>query len=41
VCSVEEPLLDAKPGGNVAACHFPLTDGEVAQRVPAATAQTG
>jgi peptide/nickel transport system ATP-binding protein/oligopeptide transport system ATP-binding protein len=36
VCSVEEPMLDAKPGGNVAACHFPLTDGEVRQRVPVA-----
>jgi peptide/nickel transport system ATP-binding protein/oligopeptide transport system ATP-binding protein len=41
VCTVEEPLLDAKPGGNVAACHFPLTDGEIAQRVPAAAEQTG
>jgi oligopeptide/dipeptide ABC transporter ATP-binding protein len=41
VCTVEEPLLDPKPGGNVAACHFPLTDGEVAQRVPAAVQQAG
>ncbi|MEA2470515.1 MAG: peptide/nickel transport system ATP-binding protein, partial [Thermoleophilaceae bacterium] len=41
VCKVEEPLLDKKPGGNVAACHFPLTDGEVAKRVPAAAEQTG
>jgi oligopeptide/dipeptide ABC transporter ATP-binding protein len=41
VCTVEEPLLDPKPGGNVAACHFPLTDGEVAQRVPAAVEQAG
>jgi peptide/nickel transport system ATP-binding protein/oligopeptide transport system ATP-binding protein len=38
VCTVEEPQLDAKPGGNVAACHFPLTDGEVPKRVPAAAA---
>ena len=41
VCTVEEPLLDRKLGGNVAACHFPLTDGEVAQRVPVAAEQTG
>jgi peptide/nickel transport system ATP-binding protein/oligopeptide transport system ATP-binding protein len=24
VCTVEEPLLEPKPGGNEAACHFPL-----------------
>ncbi|MEA2192729.1 MAG: peptide/nickel transport system ATP-binding protein [Solirubrobacteraceae bacterium] len=24
-CDVREPLLEAKPGGNLAACHFPLT----------------
>jgi oligopeptide/dipeptide ABC transporter ATP-binding protein len=41
VCTVEEPLLDEKPGGNVAACHFPLTDGEIAQRVPVAAEQAG
>jgi peptide/nickel transport system ATP-binding protein/oligopeptide transport system ATP-binding protein len=40
VCTVEEPLLDSKPGGNVAACHFPLTDGEVAKRVPVAAEQS-
>jgi oligopeptide/dipeptide ABC transporter ATP-binding protein len=34
VCTVEEPLLDPKPGGNLAACHFPLTDGEAPLRVP-------
>ena len=33
-CDVEEPLLDAKQGGNLAACHYPLTDAEVAERVP-------
>jgi len=33
-CDVEEPLLDAKDGGNLAACHYPLTDQEVARRVP-------
>jgi peptide/nickel transport system ATP-binding protein/oligopeptide transport system ATP-binding protein len=39
VCTVEEPLLDGKPGGNLAACHFPLTDGEVRDRVPVAAAK--
>jgi peptide/nickel transport system ATP-binding protein/oligopeptide transport system ATP-binding protein len=37
-CDVEEPLLDAKPGGNLAACHYPLTDAEIAERVPTAAA---
>jgi peptide/nickel transport system ATP-binding protein/oligopeptide transport system ATP-binding protein len=37
-CDVEEPLLDAKEGGNLAACHYPLTDDEIAQRVPTAAA---
>jgi peptide/nickel transport system ATP-binding protein/oligopeptide transport system ATP-binding protein len=37
-CNVEEPLLEAKEGGNLAACHYPLTDQEVAQRVPTAAA---
>jgi peptide/nickel transport system ATP-binding protein/oligopeptide transport system ATP-binding protein len=39
VCTVEEPLLDPKPGGNLTACHFPLTDGEVRDRVPVAAAK--
>jgi oligopeptide/dipeptide ABC transporter ATP-binding protein len=38
VCDVEEPLLERKEGGNLAACHFPLTDDEVASRVPTAAA---
>jgi oligopeptide/dipeptide ABC transporter ATP-binding protein len=37
-CNVEEPLLEIKEGGNVAACHFPLTDEEIARRVPTAAA---
>jgi oligopeptide/dipeptide ABC transporter ATP-binding protein len=37
-CDVEEPLLDVKQGGNVAACHYPLTDEEIAARVPTAAA---
>ena len=36
VCDVEEPLLEAKDGGNLAACHFPLTDEEIAGGVPTA-----
>jgi oligopeptide/dipeptide ABC transporter ATP-binding protein len=35
-CNVDEPLLDTKAGGNLAACHFPLTDDEIAKRVPTA-----
>jgi oligopeptide/dipeptide ABC transporter ATP-binding protein len=35
-CNVEEPLLEQKSGGNLAACHYPLTDAEIAQRVPTA-----
>jgi peptide/nickel transport system ATP-binding protein/oligopeptide transport system ATP-binding protein len=35
-CKTEEPFLEPKEGGNLAACHFPLTDAEVAERVPTA-----
>ena len=38
ICDVEEPLLEPKDGGNLAACHFPLTDQEIARRVPTAAA---
>ena len=34
VCNVEEPLLEPKDGGNLAACHFPLTDQEIARARP-------
>ena len=34
ICRQEEPLLEIKEGGNLAACHFPLTDAEVLERVP-------
>jgi oligopeptide/dipeptide ABC transporter ATP-binding protein len=37
-CNVDEPLLEVKEGGNIAACHFPLTDEEIAARVPTAAA---
>ena len=38
VCDVTEPQLETKDGGNVAACHYPLTDEEIASRVPTAAA---
>jgi peptide/nickel transport system ATP-binding protein len=38
VCNVDEPLLEVKDGGNIAACHFPLTGEEIANRVPTAAA---
>jgi oligopeptide/dipeptide ABC transporter ATP-binding protein len=37
-CDVDDPALDAKEGGNLAACHFPLSDREVAAQVPTAAA---
>ena len=37
-CDVQDPQLEPKEGGNLAACHFPLTDAEVAERVPTASA---
>ena len=40
VCALETPVLEAKDGGNLAACHFPLTDAEVAERIPSARAQS-
>ncbi len=33
-CSEIDPLLEPKQGGGVAACHYPLTDGEVASMLP-------
>jgi oligopeptide/dipeptide ABC transporter ATP-binding protein len=36
ICRMEDPPLEVKEGGNVAACHFPLTDAEVLERVPTA-----
>jgi oligopeptide/dipeptide ABC transporter ATP-binding protein len=39
ICSQEEPPLESKGQGTVAACHFPLSQEEAAERV--ATASTG
>ncbi len=36
LCRTQEPELEVKDGGNIAACHFPLTDAEVAERIPSA-----
>jgi peptide/nickel transport system ATP-binding protein len=36
LCKQEEPLLAPKEGGSLAACHFPLTDAEAAQRIGSA-----
>jgi oligopeptide/dipeptide ABC transporter ATP-binding protein len=33
LCRQEEPLLAPKDGGSLAACHFPLTSGEAAERI--------
>jgi peptide/nickel transport system ATP-binding protein/oligopeptide transport system ATP-binding protein len=32
VCAEEEPALERKGEGNMAACHFPLTPEEAAER---------
>jgi len=32
VCAEDEPLLEAKATGDLAACHFPLTEEEAAER---------
>jgi peptide/nickel transport system ATP-binding protein/oligopeptide transport system ATP-binding protein len=40
-CSTEEPMLQRKAGGSVAACHFPLTDEEIATRLPLALGRQG
>ncbi|WP_354699574.1 ABC transporter [Paraconexibacter sp. AEG42_29] len=37
-CDVDEPQLEVKDGGSIAACHFPLTDREVGAQVPTAAA---
>jgi peptide/nickel transport system ATP-binding protein/oligopeptide transport system ATP-binding protein len=36
LCREQDPPLEIKQGGNLAACHFPLTDAEVLERVPTA-----
>ena len=36
ICRTDTPLLERKEGGNIAACHFPLTDEEILERIPSA-----
>ncbi len=38
ICSVKTPPLEDKGNRTLAACHFPLTEDEVRQRLPAALA---
>jgi oligopeptide/dipeptide ABC transporter ATP-binding protein len=38
-CSEDDPPLEGKVGGSIAACHFPLTDDEVRSRLPVALAR--
>jgi oligopeptide/dipeptide ABC transporter ATP-binding protein len=40
VCTREEPPLEPKEGGNLAACHFPLTDAEVEGLAPGSPARS-
>jgi peptide/nickel transport system ATP-binding protein/oligopeptide transport system ATP-binding protein len=37
LCRTVDPPLEPKDGGNIAACHFPLTDAEVFERIPTAS----
>ncbi len=39
VCSQDDPALERKEGGNLAACHFPLSDPEVIELVPTSQLQ--
>jgi hypothetical protein len=32
ICAEQEPLLEEKARGDLAACHFPLTEDEAAAR---------
>jgi peptide/nickel transport system ATP-binding protein/oligopeptide transport system ATP-binding protein len=41
ICREQSPELEVKDGGNLAACHFPLSDAEVLERVPSARAVSG
>jgi peptide/nickel transport system ATP-binding protein/oligopeptide transport system ATP-binding protein len=41
VCALEEPPLELKRSGSLAACHFPLTPEEIALRLPEALVGSG
>ena len=36
ICGRDEPPLELKEGGNLAACHFPLSSEDIAKTVPTA-----
>jgi peptide/nickel transport system ATP-binding protein/oligopeptide transport system ATP-binding protein len=42
ICSEEEPPLEVKgsPSGSIAACHFPLSQDEVRERIASTAAQS-
>ncbi len=40
ICAREEPPLESMGGGTIAACHFPLSQNEVKERIAAAAAQS-
>jgi oligopeptide/dipeptide ABC transporter ATP-binding protein len=40
-CSVDEPALEDKRNGTLAACHYPLDEQEVAMQLPAALRASG
>jgi hypothetical protein len=40
VCAEQEPLLESKGDRVLAACHFPLTEEEAAQRTGTSAART-
>ena len=41
ICSQDEPILESKGAASMAACHFPLTEDEVAERLTFASGQNG
>ncbi|HEY6396511.1 MAG TPA: ABC transporter ATP-binding protein, partial [Solirubrobacteraceae bacterium] len=41
LCSQEEPRLESKGSGTIAACHFPLTEEEARLSLPAALTRSG
>jgi peptide/nickel transport system ATP-binding protein/oligopeptide transport system ATP-binding protein len=40
VCSQDEPVLESKGSGTLAACHFPLTEEEVRLQLPVALTES-
>ena len=41
LCSQDEPPLELKENGSITACHFPLTESEVRDRLGGALAPSG